>query len=88
MKMLNNKLPVFLSWESIKEEYVLLVDSPTIQPNFSLITSERFDITHLDHGSSKVSSKIKAVGTVALHQLIAFTAITLEKLLVGMEETL
>jgi hypothetical protein len=54
-----------------------------------LITSERFDITYLDHGSSKVSGEIKVVGsTVQLHQLIAFTVITLEKLLVGMEKTL
>jgi len=54
-----------------------------------LITSERFDITYLDHGSSKVSGEIKVVGsTVQLHQLITFTAITLEKLLVGMEKTL
>jgi len=50
-----------------------------------LITSERFDITHLDNGSSKVSGEIMGVGTVELHQLIAFTTFTLEKLLVGME---
>ena len=70
--------------KNIAESKLLLVDFPAIQPYLSQSTSERLQITHLDHGSTEVSSKIIWVAPVVLYQLITFTTITLVELLIRM----
>ena len=65
-----------------------VVDFSAIISNLTLIPCEKLQVTHLDHGSTKIFSKSKHIFTIKLHKFVTFTTISPKKLLIGMKKTL
>lgn len=63
-----------------------LVDPPTILPNLAVGASEGRNVSHLDHGLSKIKGERGRVGGVGADDGVGGSAI--EELLVGVEEAL
>lgn len=70
----------------MKDGCIILVGLPTVLPNLSIGTSERVDVSHLDHCGSKVRCECALAAAVATHYGIGGATIQ-EQLLIGVEET-